>query len=124
MPVSEDALVRSAYPCWVSVTLQLSKDAGNEEELQHAAANYIDSTGFTGYILTSELIRVLHPLLADGQQIDSIHLTSETWGPAGQNYRDAASQKLSVPYVPEQGITSRTTVFYTRNVTVKYNTES
>jgi len=124
MPVSEDALVRSAYPCWVSVTLQLSKDAGNEEELQHAAANYIDSTGFTGYILTSELIRVLHPLLADGQQIDSIHLTSETWGPAGQNYRDAASQKLSVPYVPEQGITSRTTVFYTRNVTVKYNTKS
>lgn len=120
MPLTEDALVRSAYPAWVTITLRLSTPQNNETAIQKAIASYIDSLGFTDQLLSSELTQVILPELLPTQRLLSLHMEAEVWGPEDKVYRSTAAQQLLLPEDFTTGVTARTTVFYTDRVIIQY----
>lgn len=120
MPVTEDALVRSANPVWVDVTLSLTSQADNETEIKKAVTSAINATGFDGKLPASEITRAILPVLSGNQYLLSLHMASETWGPNGEVYRGSAVQTLYTPDDLESAVTANTSVFYARNIQINY----
>lgn len=120
MPVTADARVLASFPAWVDVTLTLSGESGRETEIRAAVTEVMNQTGFPGRIPSSEILRVVLPLLSAEQSVLSIQLDSEVWGPESTVYRSSTSQTLEPPHDPQNRVTARTTAFFARDINIQY----
>lgn len=121
MPITEDAMVISARPAWVTTTVTLSSRADNEEAISAAITDKINATGFCTKLPASELIRVILPCLTTDQQILGLTMTAEVWGFNNSVYRSASMQTLEVPNDSLNRVSAKTTVFYTDEVVFRYD---
>ncbi|MDO4568789.1 MAG: baseplate J/gp47 family protein [Planctomycetia bacterium] len=120
MPVTNDALVRAAWPAFVDVVVTITSKAGNEAAIRNTITNHINNTGFAGVITSVELARALGDVLTNDQQLYTLRLSSEVWGPDNLVYQASGCELAEAPNDPMRGVTSRTTVFYARSVTIEY----
>lgn len=120
MPVSQDVRVLTAHPAWVTVNLTLNAESENDDRIDAAINSMINTTGFCGRLTVASIIKAALPLLSPEQEILSVSLSVEIWGNDNQMFRAASQQILELPNDPDDNITSRTTVFYCKEVVRSY----
>lgn len=118
MPVSADALVKTAVPCITTVTVVIKQSKNNPvadgtvDTIKNIIAATINNKGFTGYLTASELMDAIQDLLAQSQRIASMQLTGIILGPNGTMVRDVSNKQLVIPDMPLNYITANTTTFF------------
>ena len=83
-----------------------------------AITAYINSLGFGAKLPVSEILKAVHPVLNSTQMVLEAGVSAEVWGTDNRVYRCVSSQTLEVPHDPLNGISDKTTVFYTRDITI------
>lgn len=118
MPVTADALVKTAVPCITTATVVIKQSKNNPVNestvaiIKNTITTTINNKGFTGYLTASELMDAIQDLLDRSQRIASMQLTGIILGPNGTMVRDVSNKQLVIPDMPLNYITANTTTFF------------
>jgi hypothetical protein len=123
-----DALVRAPVPCFVQVTLNINKSAGDADPdvdgIKGAIVGVVNQTGFIGRLDGSHITDAVHNFIQDDISVTALDLFGRIRNPDGsvQYLRD--SDSLTVPDEPGKMVTANTVQFYAEVSGVSVNVQS
>ena len=123
-----DALVRAPVPCFVQVTLNINKSAGDADPdvdgIKGAIVGVVNRTGFIGRLDGSHITDAVHNFIQDDISVTALDLFGRIRNPDGsvQYLRD--SDSLTVPDEPGKMVTANTVQFYAEVSGVSVNVQS
>ncbi len=115
-PPMNDVVVKAAMPCFTDVEFTVNYDsdtpAPDEEEIQRAVADAVNSQGFTGSLARSLIDQALHDLLDNLVSVTDYTLNGTIRNPDGTTTFITDSQELLIPDDFPNMISGRTTLFF------------
>jgi hypothetical protein len=113
-----DYLVKAVVPCMVSLKINLSKkrttdtfDSLNLQQLKKDLFVYINSIPFGEELYASNIVDICHNY--DIKRVDlPISMTGTILAPDGTNITLEGDDVLSIPSLPDRGVTKKTTQYF------------
>lgn len=126
--VVSDCLIKAAVPCFVTATIVIDKKASATlpatSDLQQAAADAVNTIGFTGRLPVSAIISSVQGLLSTGMSVSSVTVQGRVRKPDGTSVIQSSSTVLDVSSLDVTGMTSLLTIGFLlspSNVTISVN---
>jgi len=114
-----DYLVKSAVPCMVSLNISLAKKTAvdtyeslNLQQLKKDIFMYINTLPFGSELQASNIVDICHNYKIKRVNLP-IHMTGVIVSPEGAPITITSTDVLSIPDMPEIGVTPKTTLYFT-----------
>lgn len=113
--LANDVLVKAPVPCFLSLSMEVRKDVGEDDPDTGAIANEladrVNNLGFTGQLHASILSDVVHNHLFGRQAVSQIDMHGRIRRPDGTITYVRGNSILALPDDPTRLVTGRTTAF-------------
>lgn len=110
-----DALVKSAVPCFTTISLEVRKEANSPSPdvaaIKQEIVDAVLNVGFSGQLHASLISNAAHKHLAGRQAIGAIDMFGRIRRPDGTLHYLRDNTMLQIPYDPNRLVTGRTTAF-------------
>jgi len=112
-----DLLVKAPVPCFVRLSFEIERPAGNTDEIDEdaikvALADEVNAVSFTGRLPASSLSDVVHNFLKNDVAVSAIDMLGRIRRPDATTAWIRSSEVLVVPSEPDKMVTAKTVQFF------------
>ena len=114
--VGSDCLVKAPVPCFVAISFTISKATGEADPdvtaMKSALCHLVNTLGFVGKLVGSQLQDVIYGFLTSGQTTSPIDMIGRVRYPDGTQVYLRDADELTVPADPANMVSYRTVQFF------------